>query len=65
VLDGGDDALALEGLAGREVASGLRGHRAVAVHVEVALELRGEVLLEELPRALGGALDGVACVLVH
>ena len=65
VLDRGDDALALERLAGREVASGLRGDRAVAVHVEVALELRGEVLLEELPRSLGGAFDGVACVLVH
>jgi hypothetical protein len=35
---------------GREVLAGLGGHRAVAQHVEVALELRGEVLLEELPR---------------
>lgn len=54
VLDGRDDALALESLAGREVPTGLRGHCAIAVHVEVALELRDEVLLKELPRLLGG-----------
>ena len=65
MLDGRDDPLALERLAGRQVRAGLRGNRAVAVHVEVALELRGEVLLEELPRSLRGAFDGVAGLLVH
>ena len=47
--------LALERLASRQVRAALRGNRAVAQHVEVALELRGEVLLEELPRSLGRA----------
>ena len=65
MLDRGDDLVPLERLAGREVRARLRGNGAVAQHVEVALELRGEVLLEQLPRSLGGALDGVAGVLVH
>ncbi len=65
VLDGRDDALALERLASREMASGLRGYLTVLEYVKVALELRGEVLFEELPRSLGGAFDGVAGVFIH
>jgi hypothetical protein len=65
VLDGGDDALALNAWRAERCLPGLGGHRAVAMHVEVALELRGEVLLKKLPRLLGGAFDGVACALVH
>src|SRR5690606_18855676 len=42
-----------------------RGDGAIQEDVELPLELGGEVFLEELPRSLGRAFDGVAGVLVH
>src|SRR5690606_2663559 len=65
VLDGRDNAFALEGLARREMGTRIRGDGAIHEDVERALELSSEVLLEELPRSLGRAFDGVACFLVH
>ena len=65
VLDRGDDLVPLEDLPRGKMRSGLRRNRAIPQHVERTLELRGEVLLEQLPRSLRRAFDGVACVLIH
>jgi hypothetical protein len=65
MVDRSDDAFALEGLTSRKVPAGLRGHNTISVHIEVGLELLREVILEELPRSLRGAFDGVAGFFVH
>jgi hypothetical protein len=48
-----------------QVLEALAADRQSRQHVEVALELGGEVVLEQPPRPLRRAFDGVACVLVH
>src|SRR5262249_10464924 len=65
VLDGRDEALVLDDLPRREVFTGLRCHCSIEARIEVALELRGNVLLEELSCSLGGSFDGLACGLFH
>ena len=61
VLDRRDDLVPLKPLASREMRSALRGNSAAAQHVERALELRGEILLEQLPR-IAASLSRWRCV---
>lgn len=65
VLDGSHDPVAQQELATGQMPTALVGNTAVQTHVEHAVELLGEVLLEEAADALRGAFDRVSGVLVH
>ena len=65
VCDGGNDLLALGHRPCREVRAGSRRHSPRPQHVERALQLRGEVLLQQFAEPLRRALDRGASLPVH